>query len=252
MDKNRTAASMVEVPLRRIGPGYEQIAEQLREAISSGTLPRGTRLPTENQLAAQLGMSRATVREALRALSAEGLISTTKGPTGGSFVSAPSLGRLTEQYRLGFSLLAQDDGIKMDDFHELRVALEVPASRLAALRRTNEELETLGLTLPNGSKTISSERGYKSSANFHDLVLALAHNRLLTMAAEPVFSVLQLRLDRSKLTPTYHKTVASHHNELYEAIAAQDEEAAANLMREHLDWVRPRYERAWTSPGQSA
>jgi len=67
------------LPLRRVRKSYEQVADQLRELIVTGELPQGGRLPTETELARSLGVSRATVREALRLLAAQGLVRTAKG-----------------------------------------------------------------------------------------------------------------------------------------------------------------------------
>ncbi|MDQ3122601.1 MAG: winged helix-turn-helix domain-containing protein, partial [Actinomycetota bacterium] len=90
-DEPLDPARPARVPLRRVRKSYEQVADQLRELIVTGTLPQGGRLPTETQLAGQLGVSRATVREALRLLDAQGLVRTAKGQTGGSYATLPTL-----------------------------------------------------------------------------------------------------------------------------------------------------------------
>ena len=84
------------LPLRRVRKGYEQVADQLRELIVTGELPQGGRLPTETVLARDLGVSRTTVREALRLLAAQGLIRTSKGQTGGSYVTLPTVDHISE------------------------------------------------------------------------------------------------------------------------------------------------------------
>lgn len=233
--------------LRRIGPAYEQIQAQLRDAIVSGEIGQGARLPTEADLASAFGVSRATVREALRGLSAEGLIVTTKGPTGGSFVAQPSIGQVTDQFRTGMSLIARSNDLSLDDFHDLRRFLEVPACRLAAERRTEEDLTRLRASAPVGARdlALSTEASYLHAKDFHDLVVETAHNPLLTIATEPVFMITQTRLNRNKLTPAFHKRSNADHREIVDAIADGDGDAAAKLMERHLDFVRKHYRNAW-------
>ena len=72
------------VPIARVRKAYEQVADQIRELIMTGAISPGQRLPNEAALTAQFGVSRATVREALRVLAAQNLIRTSKGSTGGS------------------------------------------------------------------------------------------------------------------------------------------------------------------------
>src|SRR5882762_9867406 len=85
----------------RIRRASDQVSDQLRELILSGSLPPGTRLPSELALTKQFGVSRATIREALNALSAESLIQSKKGVKGGSFVTTPSAGHVTDTLSFG-------------------------------------------------------------------------------------------------------------------------------------------------------
>ena len=84
----------------RVRKSYEQVADQLRELIVSGSIPQGGRLPTETVLARDFGVSRATVRESLRLLAAQGLIRTAKGQTGGSYVTLPTVDHISESLEL--------------------------------------------------------------------------------------------------------------------------------------------------------
>ncbi len=79
--------TQLDLTVRRIRPAYEQVADQLRELVLSGKLGPGDRLPVEGSLSAEFGVSRSTVREAIRLLSSQSLVHTTRGPTGGTFVS---------------------------------------------------------------------------------------------------------------------------------------------------------------------
>ena len=118
--------------LRRVRKSYEQVADQLRELIVSGRLAQGERLPTETLLSAEVGVSRATVREALRLLAAQGLIRTTKGAGGGSFVTMPSVDHISDSLSSNIALLADARDLTLEDLIEARELLEVPAARFAA------------------------------------------------------------------------------------------------------------------------
>ncbi len=144
----RRAPDAPGVPIRRVLKAYEQIAEQLRELIASGKLSPGERLPNEGNLARQFGVSRATVRESLRVLTAQNLIRTAKGSGGGSYVTLPTVDHLSEFLRANFDLLTASQDVSLDDFLEIRMLLEVPAARLAAERRDAGLLERLHATIP--------------------------------------------------------------------------------------------------------
>src|SRR3990170_4530039 len=90
LDELRPVERVSHPTLRRVRKSYEQVADQLRELIVSGRLAQGERLPTETLLSAEVGVSRATGREALRLLAAQGLIRTAKGAGGGRFVTMPT------------------------------------------------------------------------------------------------------------------------------------------------------------------
>jgi GntR family transcriptional repressor for pyruvate dehydrogenase complex len=233
------------------GHAYERIAEQLRSAILSHTTPPGARLPKENELAGIFGVSRATVREALRSLAAEDLITTRKGATGGSFVAEPSIEQLSDRLRVGLSMLAPAGTISLEQFMELRRFLEISACRVAATRRTSEELAILTSAVPSRQDSLSEEEHYRHNRDFHFVLAEMCHNPLLLLSAEPVFLVLQTCLDRTKMEVGFHHTVSRHHHEIARAIHDQAGDLAAGLMAEHLAWLEPCYRRVWRDPPTS-
>src|SRR5437660_12707886 len=124
-------------------PAYQQLADELREQITSGRLRPGQRLPTEPELCLRTGVSRSTVREALRLLASQHLIVTTRGVTGGSYVAQPDPARLAESLTGGVRMLLSYTPVGVDDLIEVREMVEVPAVGLAARRRTEEDLAAL-------------------------------------------------------------------------------------------------------------
>jgi len=128
-------------------PTYQLLADQLRAQITSGALRPGDRLPTEPELCARSGVSRSTVREALRLLASQHLIVTTRGMAGGSFVAEPSPARLGDLLSTGLNLLMAAGTVTAEQWFEVRETFEVPAAGLAARRRTDAHLAELDETL---------------------------------------------------------------------------------------------------------
>src|SRR4051794_31072476 len=106
--------------VRRVRKAYEQVADQLRALIVSGQLKVGDRLPNETALAKEFGVSRATVREALRILSAQRLILTAKGSGGGTYVSRPGFDAISEFLQANINLLTEMHHISLDELLEAR------------------------------------------------------------------------------------------------------------------------------------
>jgi GntR family transcriptional repressor for pyruvate dehydrogenase complex len=231
--------------VRRVRKAYEQVADQLRELIVNGDIRPGHRLPNEAALSVQFGVSRATVREALRVLSTQSLIRTTKGATGGSFVIMPTADHISEFLSANISLLSQTETVSLDEFLELREFLEVPAARLAARRHAPEELEGLREAIPADTSDLGTEEQFIHNKDFHSRLVLASGNALLSIAAQPIFSVLQTNLSRSNLGRRFHRQINADHQAIAAAVAAGDEDAAAAEMHRHLAYLRPFYEKAW-------
>ena len=105
---------------------------QLQELIVKGTLTVGERLPAEGVMAAQFGVSRSTIREALRGLSSQRLVHTKRGVSGGTFVAEPSSEHVHTYLETTIGLLSGADVVSVDEILEARELFEVPAARLAA------------------------------------------------------------------------------------------------------------------------
>jgi DNA-binding FadR family transcriptional regulator len=233
------------VAVTRVLKAYEQIAEQLRDLILSGELSAGERLPTEATLARQFGVSRATVRESLRVLTAQNLIRTAKGSGGGSYVTLPTIDHTSEFIRTHFDLLTASEDVSLDDFLEVRMLLEVPAARLAAERRGPSTLERLEAAIPDEPLKLTMQEQFVFNKSFHSIVLEACDNKLLYVSAQPVFSVLQRALARSNLSNAFHRGINEHHRKITDAIAAGDADRAGEQMRLHLEELHPEYKKVW-------
>jgi DNA-binding FadR family transcriptional regulator len=233
------------VTVRRVRKAYEQVADQLRDLIMSGEVPPGHRLPNEAELRTQFGVSRATVREALRVLSTQSLIRTTRGPAGGSFVITPTADHISDFLTSNISLLSRTETVSLDEFLELRELLEVPAARLAARRATGDIEERLANAIPEQTNSLGTGEQFAYNRDFHSVVVEASANTLLTIASQPVFIAMQTSLDRSKLGRPFHRQINEDHHRIADAIVMGDEETAAAEMQEHLARLRPFYERGW-------
>jgi GntR family transcriptional regulator, transcriptional repressor for pyruvate dehydrogenase complex len=146
--------------IRHVKKAYEQVADQLRELIARGVLAPGERLPNETQLANQFGVSRATIREALRLLAAESLLRTSRGKGGGSFVNLPSIENISDFVGASISLLTDAETVSLEELLETRELLEVPAARLAAVRRTDHDLERLHALAPPNFRQFGASKQF--------------------------------------------------------------------------------------------
>lgn len=216
---------------------YELVVEQLRRAIQLGRFEPGNRLPAERELAQQLGVSRMTVREALRLLQGEGLVEIRRGRNGGAVVISPEVRRPQIKRELRRRL------VELDAVAEFRLAVEPAAARLAAERRTTRDLNALKSLAKSMTELIGSPDGpstpsrfFALDSEFHHRIAAAAHNQMLVDAVDD---------GRAKLfTPiggifgSLHSGANELHKELLAAIERGDPEAAESAMRQHITLTR--------------
>ena len=240
------------MPVRRVRRAYEQVADQLHELIVSGELARGERLPNENVLARDFGVSRATVREALRVLAAQNLITTAKGAGGGSYITRPTVDHISEFLRSSINLLTESQDLSLEELLEARDLLEVPAARLAAERRRDEDVEALRAAIGDEMLQLPASEQFTINKDFHSTLISACGNQLIVIAAQPLFTVLQTHLTRSSLGRSFHALVHEQHRAIEAAISGGRPAEAEGEMRQHLDALRPYYDRAWKQAGRSA
>ena len=233
------------VSVQRVRKAYEQVADQLRELIVTGELGPGDRLPNEAVLAREFGASRATVREALRVLAAQSLIRTAKGAGGGSYVTLPTIDHISTFVHANVNLLTDSETVSLWELLEARELLEVPAARLAAKRRSELDLERLRATVPTEHLKLGTQEEFSYNKEFHSIVIEACGNTLLTISAQPIYSVLQTHLARSSLGRQFHRAIHDQHRLIIEAVQAGDSDAAGAEMHDHLEFLKPYYEKIW-------
>lgn len=216
----------------------QQVEEQVKGAILSGSLRAGERLPGEVALAQQFGVSRTTVREALRSLATQGLIDKNPGAGGGSFVRSTDSSSLRSALADSMHNLLMLGTIAFEEVANVRQHLEVPSVRLAALHRTDDELDELrGVLELQKTISVDDDRVAALDEQFHGTIARASGNRVLAsfvsalhMQTEPVHYL--------DLSPEVGRTTVRQHQRILQAIDAQDPDAAEEAMVEHLTYLR--------------
>jgi DNA-binding FadR family transcriptional regulator len=152
------------------------LAEQLRETILRGEWADGSPLPTERALGERSGLSRASVREALRILESEGLIETRRGRNGGASIKQPTADVIARSV----GLYVRGQRIRLIALLETREALEPAVARLAALNRTAEDIADLVEAQARLTNSMTDRRAYlQGNIDWHMAVARASHNEPL-------------------------------------------------------------------------
>jgi GntR family transcriptional regulator, transcriptional repressor for pyruvate dehydrogenase complex len=223
---------------------YVRIADSLREDILSGKIPPGSRLPSEAELGRLFAASRTSVREALRVLVSQRLITTTRGARGGSFVRQLNHSEITEMLRDNMRSLMVGHGPDVAEMEELRELLEVSATWMAAKCRTDEQLKRMAACVNAAVPDNPTAEQIKSNLGFHHEILRATGNRLMHLFAEPVLASINLVTQEQPKSPAYYRSVTLGHRMIFQAIADRDQAAARDAMSEHVSYLRMSHAKA--------
>ncbi|MCP2275579.1 DNA-binding transcriptional regulator, FadR family [Nocardia amikacinitolerans] len=214
------------VPQVRRHPLAAQAAELLLARVRAGEWPLGHRLPGETTLAAQLGVGRSTLREAIRELAGKGVLDSRQGA--GVFVTALDV---TEEWDAVLRRAAIASVI------EARIAIEAEAAALAATRRTPADLRTIRRALSaRETRGEPVDEHVDADMAFHRAVIVAAHNDVLTQLFDTFLPRLrQAMIDMLKIRPVPSESEDHEaHIRLVDAIAHRNPTAAAEFSRAHL------------------
>lgn len=208
---------------------YERLVEQLLALIRRLDLTAGDRLPAERELAAGLGVSRASVRQALVVLEVQGLVEVRHGE-----------GAVLLERRPDSAVLAAIEAHRrrLPEVKEAREALEVKLTALAAERRTDEDLDRIDHALATMEHDVGrGGRGLEGDELFHGAVTAAARSSLLAVLMGEISAAIHAsRIESLSQPERPHESLASH-RKIADAIRAGDRVAAAEAMGEHLRLV---------------
>ncbi len=203
---------------------------QIEHAIFDGALHPGDRLASERELAEQFGVSRITVRDALRVLEARGLVRVKVGASGGAFVAETNL----DQVAASITTMVRLRRLTLSEVAEARTIVETAAAERAATRADDAAVARLGEEVEKGRRVIREERPHtEASMDFHVAIAEASHNELLSAT---------VRAYRDLLVQTLHdmrdvrsaRVTQKWHEEILEAIRARDADATRTLMQDHL------------------
>lgn len=207
------------------------IAEKLEEAIISGTFETGSRLPSEQALADQFGVSRNVVREAFKVLEERGLIEIITGS--GTYVCQPSPHTATDALERYIRLIGADSSIEA--LAEARRILEGANARLVAQRANEQDLERLAVCLTRMEQHVDSiEEWAEADLDFHLAVAEATHNPFLSVLLEPLVGQLRNMIARASVVSPSSVTGLGPHRRLYQCIKNGDAEGAYQAMLEHI------------------
>ena len=207
---------------------YEQVAEQITTWISTNGLTAGDRLPPERELAARLGISRATLSQALVALEVIGVVAVRHGD--GTVVTEAPTKRIVEAIR------AHAD--RLPEIIDTRDALETKIAELAASRRNDEDLRRIDDALASMEADIEAgQRGVEGDERFHGAVTAAAHSLLLARLMDEISDLIRETRIESLSQPDRPRASLAGHRAIAEAIRAGDPQRAAAAMHAHVAMV---------------
>jgi DNA-binding FadR family transcriptional regulator len=215
-------------PVRQV-PLVQQVADQFRTLIESGEWPRDIRIPGENQLAAELGVSRGTVREALRSLSLTGLLEPRVGD--GTYV------RATDEIS---GVLLRDELSSLDQVFDARAGIEAAGARLAAGRPSADRLNGLlaAIEARDAAHDASDLAGFVvADAAFHRGVVEASGNPVLLRLYDAMGGLLAESIEQTASFPE-HPQLRAAHLDIFEAIAAADPDAAARASYALIESVK--------------
>lgn len=211
----------------------EVIVEQVRQLMRQGQLKPGDRLPAERELCEHFGVSRVTVREALRMLESSGLVEIRVGARGGAFVTTPTSDRVGD----GLADLLSLSVISASDVTEVRLILELGIVPLVCERATDEDLASLDeICERSKAALLAGDYSMDLSAEFHARVAQATGNPAIAVLVESFRGPILMSLEEAKATaPEMGEVGTQEHVRFVDAVRRRDPEAAASIMREHLE-----------------
>ena len=201
------------------GSTVEAVLDQLQAQVSGGGWRVGQRIPGELDLAAQLGVSRPAVREAIRALAHVGVLEVRRGD--GTYV------RSTADPRPLLTRISRITRATLRDVFEVQLGYDVQAARLAARRRTPEDLDRLAALLAARDEAADAATFGDADARFHSAVVEAAHNPVLTEAHRYFLGRLRDCMSALRLDQDVPEAGPAAHRAVLDAVAAGDPDAAA-------------------------
>ncbi|MEN6325382.1 MAG: FadR/GntR family transcriptional regulator [Syntrophomonas sp.] len=214
---------------------YEEIMEQLKDMISSGELKPGEKLPSERDMSDSLGVSRASVREALTALEALGILDIRPGE--GTFVRETSVSRIFEPLAMVLAV-ERNPGAQM---MEIRRILETEAAALAAERASEDNLSNIETILDKMKNTKIISEAVDFDLKFHYSIAEASHNtillRMMNTVADLMHHTFRGNRENFYADPVKGPRTIREHEAIAAAIRARNPVLAREKMLEHINHI---------------
>lgn len=203
---------------------FEEVSEQITRQIASGSIGVGDKLPAERQLAMQLGISRAALREALRSLEFTGLIRQEKGVNGGSFILESEMGLLQPIQNMW-----QMDQLTFTELMDARIEIQDIIIRLVVQKAKEEDFAVLDKDVDRIKQHLEQDDhiDHKSTQRFYALLANIAGNRLFTMMVKALSETVPQ-------SPPLTRDIIRIRVAFIKHLRASELEQASGVMRDHL------------------
>ena len=207
----------------------EEIVEQIYGLVRDGALKPGDRLPPERELALQLNVSRASVREAMRLLDMKGLV--VVRPGAGTFIIEDPIEAIVQAFS---SLLSEDAGAASDVF-EMRLLLEPHVATLAAERAGEVDIQRMRSILDSQEADIASGgTGVDFDTEFHAAIAGATKNAALVAVMQAISGILSQSREDALLSPDRSRLSLQSHRQIMAAVEGRSPAAAEAAMHSHI------------------
>ena len=216
----------------------EQVAFEIRRYLAARDLRPGERLGTEQELAAEFGVSRPTLREGLRLLAGLHLIRASQGPGGGIFVESTQSEGMRRNVSESIAVMLETDEVSLRELVEARISLEVPLAGLAAQHGTEATADELLAAIAEAEGNDPASETFRiADTRFHRVIASAARNELLRAFTSWTLDVLQPSLINTIGTSIDGAVILDQHRAIQRAIRLHQPAAAQRAMRRHLDYL---------------
>jgi DNA-binding FadR family transcriptional regulator len=220
----------------------KQIATNIREAIMDGRLKVDERLPTEEELASQFGVSRPTIREALKRLAAQNLVRSQRGPSGGTFVVRPTEEQISSSLASSVMLFMSLGEVSHEHLSEARESMERICSRLAASHRTDEDLAAMESQLAiQRDPSVSDVTFCFADLRFHKAIVESTRNPFMRLLMASVIETLQTVSNMASYPFAVRKQILAQHEKIFRAIRDREPDAAESAVIEQMRYLAESY-----------
>jgi GntR family transcriptional regulator, transcriptional repressor for pyruvate dehydrogenase complex len=235
-------SSASELPEPRFAPASvdasHQIALEIRRYLEREGLRPGDRIGTEQELAAEFGVSRPTLREGLRLLASSHLIRVGRGRAGGIFVARTPGEGMSRNVSESISMMLATESVSLGELLDARMFLEVPLAGLAALNANEETATELQSAIDDATGHAPGTPPFNDAdTRFHQTLARAADNQLLLAFTDWILEVLQPKLIEEIGSMTDPEEILRQHRDIQRAVRRRQPAAAEKAMRAHIEYL---------------